>query len=159
MTALLHAIFRWKNLFLALSIVPMFFIGTIYIIYGSLFNGLLEVTSFPIEFLSLSNQLRYFSMLSEVPTIVIKIGQLSLFYLMGVLIFLLSANLFYTYMKLYQRRANIAVLLFECSLLALLFLFSVTPSHPIVFGLGCLLVVLNLLLLLIYGLYNRKIAK
>ncbi len=147
---------NWKRSFLLMGIVPVIFIGTIYIVYGSAINSSFVENKSVFEIFKFSNQFYLFEMENALPSIVQILGRISIIILNFVFTAWLCLNILLSYLKLSKQEANQIDLFFELLLLVLVYLLFVSPSNLFLFILGCLVLVLNLSLIVVYLVYYKK---
>ncbi len=147
---------NWKRSFLLLGIIPIIFIGMIYIVYGPAINSSFFENKSVIEIFKFSSQLYLFEMENAFPTIAQILGRISIIILNFIFIAWLCLNILLSYLKLSKQEANEIDLFFELLLLVLVYFLFVSPSNLIIYILGCLILGLNLALIILYLVYFNK---
>lgn len=156
--SLLETTRKWKKIFLFISIIPLILTSIIYIVYGYVFNALFVENIFLIDFFKLSNQLVLFSSETSLPYIVRSIGKLSIVALYITFILWLCLHPVITYLKLSQHTGCKIDLIIELLVIALLYFLIISPISIISYILGCIILIINLALIVIYWIYQIKIS-
>lgn len=147
---------NWKRSFLLLGIIPVIFIGTIYIVYGYVFNPLFTEENSAINFLKLSNQFSLFESDIALPLIAKALGKLSVILLNVIFVLWLCFHISISYLKLSQQIAYKAELFIELLLITLLYLFIISPVSLLLYVLGCIVLILDLILIIFYWIYQLR---
>lgn len=149
---------KWKLSFLILAMIPIIFIGVIYIVHGVAFNPFFYEHSI-LDFLKLSNQFLLFESEINLPFVVKVIGESSLYLLNILFVLWLSLNFVVTYLKLSKQQACKAELVLEILLLSLIYYFIISPSNIVLFILGWVIIMVNIILITFYWIYQVKTKK
>ena len=148
---------NWKRSFLFLSMIPIVFIGIIYIIYGNVLNSILVDKNSIVYFCKLSNQYSLFKSNIELPLIVRFLGRLSIILLNTTFVLWLCFHIVISYLKLSQQLAYKTELLIELFLISLIYFFIISPSSIVLYILGCIVLLMDLVLILFYWIYEYQI--
>lgn len=155
---LLEKASKWKRAFLILSMIPIILIGIVYIVYGSIFNSLIVENTTLLDFFKLSNQLTLFSSELSLPKIVKSLGNLSIITLYIIFLLWLCLHTIITYLKLSRHTGSKIDLIIELLVIALLYFLIISPISIISYILGCIILIINLALIVIYWIYQIKIS-
>ena len=147
---------NWKRSFLFLGIIPVIFIGTIYIVYGYVFNPFFTDEKSIINFLKLSNQFSLFESDISLPLITKTLGKLSVILLNIIFVLWLCFHITISYLKLSQQIAYKTELILELFLITLLYLFIISPINIILYVLGCIFLIADLALIIFYWIYQLR---
>lgn len=147
---------NWKRSFLILSLIPIIFIGTIYVVYGYIFNPFFDVKNSFIDFIKLSNQLSLFNSNIALPTIVQLLGKLSVFFLIAIFCFWTIAHSVTIYLELSQQIANKVELILELFFIGIVYFFIISPVDILLYIIGCLVLILDLVLIIFYWIYELR---
>ena len=153
---LLETASKWKRAFLILSMIPIILIGIVYIVYGSTFNSLIVENTTLLDFFKLSNQKTLFSSELSLPIIVMSLGNLSIITLYIIFLLWLCLHIIITYLKLSQHIGCKIDLIVELFIIALLYFFIISPQNIISYLLGCIILIIDLALIVIYWIYEIK---
>ena len=153
---LLEKASKWKRAFLILSMIPIILIGIVYIVYGSIFNSLIVENTTLLDFFKLSNQLTLFSSELSLPKIVKSLGNLSIITLYIIFLLWLCLHTIITYLKLSRHTGSKIDLIIELLVIALLYFLIISPISIISYILGCIILIINLALIVIYWIYQIK---
>jgi hypothetical protein len=154
--SLIQTIINWKRSFLLLGIIPVIFIGVIYIVYGYVFNPFFTQGNTAINFLKLSNQFSLLNSAISIPQIVKIIGKLSTVFLYVIFVLWLCFHIIISYLKLSRQMAFKPELIVELILISLVYLIIISPLNILVYLLGCLVLLLNLALIIFYWIYQLR---
>lgn len=154
--SLLQAANKWKKVFLFLSIIPLILTSIIYIVYGYVFNTLFVENTSLIDFYKLGNQLILFSSETSLPLIVKSTGKLSILALYITFILWLCLHTIITYLKLSRHTGSKIDLIIELLIIAILYFLIISPISIISYLLGCIILIINLALIVIYWIYQIK---
>lgn len=155
---LLETASKWKRAFLILSMIPIILIGIVYIVYGSIFNSLIVENTTLLDFFKLSNQLTLFSSELSLPIIVKSLCNFSIITLYIIFILWLCLHTIINYLKLSQHTGCKIDLIIELLIIALLYFLIISPISIISYLLGCIILIINLALVVIYWIYQIKIS-
>ena len=153
---LLEKASKWKRAFLILSMIPIILIGIVYIVYGSIFNSLIVENTTLLDFFKLSNQLTLFSSELSLPKIVKSLGNLSIITLYIIFLLWLCLHTIITYLKLSRHTGSKIDLIIELLIIAILYFLIISPISIISYLLGCIILIINLALIVIYWIYQMK---
>lgn len=153
---LLETASKWKRAFLILSMIPIILIGIVYIVYGSIFNSLIVENTTLLDFFKLSNQLTLFSSELSLPIIVKSLCNFSIITLYIIFILWLCLHTIINYLKLSQHTGCKIDLIIELLIIAILYFLIISPISIISYLLGCIILIINLALIVIYWIYQIK---
>ena len=153
---LIQIVNNWKRSFLLLGIVPILFVGAIYIVYGDVFNPLFVGQGSIIDFFKLPNQLSLFESDIALPRVSNFLGKLSVISLNVIFLLWLCLHTIISYLKLSTQVAYKVELVIELLLISLLYFFSISPINVVFYVLGCILLVVNLALIILYWIYQLR---
>lgn len=147
---------NWKRTFFILSLVPIMLLGTIYIVYGEVFDPSFIDNNSITKFLKLGHQHSLFSSDIELPNIVKSIGVLLILTIRLLFLFWIVLFSIGSYSKLYEQMNSKLDSLLELIMICLIYFLFISPESILVYILGCLILILDLVLIIFYWIYQIR---
>lgn len=151
---LIHIADRWKRFFLISSMIPIIFIGIIYIVYGKGFSLFFGNNNSLIYFGKFSLQSSLLDSNVELPIIVKLLGRSSMVLIKSLFSLWLIGHTITTYLKLANQVVSKVELILVLGFISMVYYFIISPSDTLFNIFGYSILVVNLLLIILYWIYD-----
>jgi len=162
----INLIDSYKKSFITFLILPLLFIGCIYISYGDFFDKIIMQQTEPLKFYQLQVQLEIFFQFdnSQVPIRILPLVTASIGYYSVIsiyLIFTVWLVLFAisSYLKLSKRAGSKIIILLEAVLILAIYIISISPKLNFLLSIvGYIIISAVLVMLSLYWVYEIKLS-
>lgn len=158
-TNYLNKIQGLRRSLLIISLIPILLLGFSFISYGMVFNPFFTDNVSSLYFFKLPNLLSFFGSDVALPLVVKIIGRMCAFSLSIIFLAWLIMFTIRCYLELSQQIGNKVELILELVIISLVYYYIISPPSFVTFLLGLLLIVVNLGLIVLYGIYELKTKK